>query len=84
MLDILGRRVQMFIGVSGMVATLLLIGGLIKRESALLDYRTLGSADTNDYLIIKATDRAPTHPASTVLLLSSFSSKGSMHSPSPL
>ncbi|KAJ5833265.1 hypothetical protein N7474_001576 [Penicillium riverlandense] len=33
MLDILGRRVQMFIGVSGMVATLLLIGGLIKRIS---------------------------------------------------
>ncbi|KAF3388728.1 Lactose permease [Penicillium rolfsii] len=31
MLDILGRRVQMFIGVSGMVTTLLLIGGLIKR-----------------------------------------------------
>ncbi|CAL5868912.1 uncharacterized protein PFLUO_LOCUS3139 [Penicillium psychrofluorescens] len=31
MLDILGRRVQMLIGVSGMVSTLLLIGGLIKR-----------------------------------------------------
>ncbi|RDW83536.1 putative Hexose transporter [Aspergillus mulundensis] len=30
MLDILGRRIQMFIGVGGMVATLLLIGGLIK------------------------------------------------------
>ncbi|KAF4999221.1 hypothetical protein FDECE_11575 [Fusarium decemcellulare] len=31
MLDILGRRVQTFIGVGGMTATLLLIGGLIKR-----------------------------------------------------
>lgn len=33
MLDILGRRIHVFIGVSGMVATLLLIGGLIKRIS---------------------------------------------------
>jgi MFS family permease len=32
MLDILGRRKQMFIGAGGMVATLLMIGGLIKRE----------------------------------------------------
>lgn len=32
MLDILGRRVQVLIGISGMVSTLLLIGGLIKRE----------------------------------------------------
>lgn len=32
MLDILGRRVQLLIGVSGMVSMLLLIGGLIKRE----------------------------------------------------
>lgn len=32
MLDILGRRVQTFIGVGGMVVTLLMIGGLIKRE----------------------------------------------------
>ncbi|KAJ5359443.1 uncharacterized protein N7496_011856 [Penicillium cataractarum] len=31
MLDILGRRGQIFIGVGGMVTTLLLIGGLIKR-----------------------------------------------------
>ncbi|OAK99101.1 general substrate transporter [Phaeosphaeriaceae sp. SRC1lsM3a] len=31
MLDILGRRLQTFIGVGGMVATLLMIGGLIKR-----------------------------------------------------
>ncbi|KAM5349848.1 hypothetical protein ACJ41O_006353 [Fusarium nematophilum] len=31
MLDILGRRMQTFIGVGGMTATLLLIGGLIKR-----------------------------------------------------
>ncbi|EXL67948.1 hypothetical protein FOPG_15952 [Fusarium oxysporum f. sp. conglutinans race 2 54008] len=31
MLDILGRRLQTFIGVGGMVVTLLLIGGLIKR-----------------------------------------------------
>ncbi|KAL2847024.1 general substrate transporter [Aspergillus pseudodeflectus] len=31
MLDILGRRKQMFIGAGGMVATLLMIGGLIKR-----------------------------------------------------
>ncbi|KAL5337421.1 general substrate transporter [Aspergillus crustosus] len=31
MLDILGRRLQMFIGVGGMVATLFMIGGLIKR-----------------------------------------------------
>ncbi|KAL2851132.1 general substrate transporter [Aspergillus pseudoustus] len=30
MLDILGRRKQMFIGAGGMVATLLMIGGLIK------------------------------------------------------
>lgn len=33
MLDVLGRRIQTFIGVGGMTATLLLIGGLIKRES---------------------------------------------------
>jgi hypothetical protein len=32
MLDILGRRKQMFIGAGGMVVTLLMIGGLIKRE----------------------------------------------------
>jgi hypothetical protein len=32
MLDILGRRIQTFIGVGGMVSTLLLIGGLIKRK----------------------------------------------------
>lgn len=32
MLDILGRRLQTFIGVGGMVVTLLLIGGLIKRR----------------------------------------------------
>ena len=31
MLDILGRRVQTFIGVGGMVVTLVMIGGLIKR-----------------------------------------------------
>ncbi|KAF2832851.1 hexose transporter-like protein [Ophiobolus disseminans] len=31
MLDILGRRVQTFIGVGGMIVTLLMIGGLIKR-----------------------------------------------------
>ncbi|KAI8649208.1 MFS domain-containing protein [Fusarium keratoplasticum] len=31
MLDVLGRRIQTFIGVGGMTATLLLIGGLIKR-----------------------------------------------------
>ncbi|KAJ8114043.1 hypothetical protein OPT61_g3985 [Boeremia exigua] len=31
MLDILGRRVQTFIGVGGMAATLMMIGGLIKR-----------------------------------------------------
>ncbi|KAL3451354.1 general substrate transporter [Aspergillus insuetus] len=31
MLDILGRRKQMFIGAGGMVVTLLMIGGLIKR-----------------------------------------------------
>ncbi|KAL4863214.1 general substrate transporter [Aspergillus spectabilis] len=30
-LDILGRRIQMFIGVGGMVVTLFMIGGLIKR-----------------------------------------------------
>jgi hypothetical protein len=33
MLDILGRRLQTFIGVGGMVGTLMLIGGLIKRKS---------------------------------------------------
>ena len=33
MLDILGRRVRTFIGVGGMTVTLLMIGGLIKRES---------------------------------------------------
>jgi hypothetical protein len=33
MLDILGRRIQTFIGVGGMVVTLLMIGGLIKRKS---------------------------------------------------
>lgn len=32
MLDILGRRTQLMISVSGMVTTLCLIGGLIKRE----------------------------------------------------
>ncbi|CCT75546.1 related to hexose transporter protein [Fusarium fujikuroi IMI 58289] len=32
MLDFLGRRLQTFIGVGGMVVTLLLIGGLIKRR----------------------------------------------------
>ncbi|KAL3457452.1 general substrate transporter [Aspergillus heterothallicus] len=31
MLDVLGRRKQMFIGAGGMVVTLLMIGGLIKR-----------------------------------------------------
>ncbi|KAL2833344.1 general substrate transporter [Aspergillus cavernicola] len=31
MLDIIGRRKQMFIGVGGMIAMLLMIGGLIKR-----------------------------------------------------
>ncbi|KAL3481567.1 hexose transporter [Aspergillus californicus] len=31
MLDILGRRLQMLIGVGGMVVTLLMVGGLIKR-----------------------------------------------------
>lgn len=32
MLDILGRRIQTFIGVGGTVVTLLAIGGLIKSE----------------------------------------------------
>lgn len=32
LLDVLGRRKQLFIGVGGMVVTLLMIGGLIKRE----------------------------------------------------
>jgi hypothetical protein len=32
MLDIIGRRVQTFISVGGMVVTLLMIGGLIKSE----------------------------------------------------
>jgi hypothetical protein len=34
MLDILGRRIQTFVSVGGMVITLLLIGGLIKRTLA--------------------------------------------------
>lgn len=38
MLDILGRRMQTFIGVGGMVITLLLIGGLIKRKFCHLPY----------------------------------------------
>lgn len=33
MVDILGRRIQTFIGISGMVVTLYIIGGLIKRKS---------------------------------------------------
>lgn len=32
MVDILGRRIQTFIGISGMVVTLYIIGGLIKRK----------------------------------------------------
>lgn len=32
MLDVLGRRTQLLVSVSGMVTTLCLIGGLIKRE----------------------------------------------------
>lgn len=36
MLDVLGRRIQSFIGIAGMSATLYIIGGLIKSERARL------------------------------------------------
>lgn len=81
MLDILGRRVQTFIGVGGMVVTLVMIGSLIKGNPIAMAFivrKDIAEADISSQSTVKARIR----PASTALLLSFSCFKASMPFPS--
>jgi hypothetical protein len=79
MLDILGRRVQTFTSVSGMIVSLLVIGGMIKRASKLPNAIQV----CNEGLTFRQNSvKAQTPRASMEPLPSSFSSKDFMRLPS--
>lgn len=75
MLDIIGRRLQTLIGMSGIIVTLYTIGGLIKSKSNL--FYKAQSTDPKQNTV-----KAQIHLACTVLLLWSSCSRAFSHSQS--